>query len=457
MIELIKKIAKLQEVRQGILPMHPEYQYKLDKKFLLEFNYNSNHLEGNTLTHNETELLLIFGRTEGNHTKREYDEMEAHNIAFTKIKEWAADTSRPLTEADIKNLNRIILVKPFWKEAITVDGQQTGRQINIGNYKETPNHVRLTNGEQFYFASVVDTPILMGELIEWYRAEEQKNELEPVALAALLHYKFVRIHPFDDGNGRIARLLMNYVLYRHNLPPVVIKSAEKKDYLAALNSADVGNINSFIEYIAKQLIWSLELSIKAANGESVDEDDDIDKEISLWKRLTSTKTDEILYRNDEIIYQLYSNCIKEMFIQFDNKFKQFDEMFNEKESLICINNRCTNIAYTLYNNTLDDTLLKSKETEQDQKKPQSDSYTNLSIRIMFDSYKYNSNNPSRIRAELKFEFEQQKYKVIFNNAVMIEKSYPEFLNTDERKQIIADSVKSVFEEIKQKSDNNNQL
>src|SRR5205823_1964159 len=122
------------------------------------------------------------------------------------------------------------------------DGQPTRRLIKIGDYKEYPNHVRLQNGEIFEYALPAETSIQMGELIAWYRAEEENKKLHPVVLAAMLHYKFVRIHPFDDGNGRISRLLMNYVLLQHNLPPVIIKSADKKNYLFALNLGDTGNI-----------------------------------------------------------------------------------------------------------------------------------------------------------------------------------------------------------------------
>ena len=77
---------------------------------------------------------------------------------------------------------------------------------------------------------------------------------------------------------------MNYVLLKHDLPPVIIKSTDKKNYLFALNQADTGNLNAFIEYIAEQLKYSLELSIKAARGEKIDEPEDFDKKILLLKR-----------------------------------------------------------------------------------------------------------------------------------------------------------------------------
>jgi Fic family protein len=114
----------------------------------------------------------------------------------------------------------------------------------VGDYKEYPNSVRLENGEIFHYASPIDTPIKMQELIDWYRSEE--GSIHPVTLAAMLHYKFVSIHPFDDGNGRISRLLVNYVLIRNGLPPVVIKSSDKANYLRALHLADVGDVDLFM-------------------------------------------------------------------------------------------------------------------------------------------------------------------------------------------------------------------
>ena len=76
--------------------MNEVSQSRLDKKLRLEFNYNSNHLEGNTLTYSETELLLIFDETKGNHTHREYEEMKAHDVALQLVKDWATDIKRLL-------------------------------------------------------------------------------------------------------------------------------------------------------------------------------------------------------------------------------------------------------------------------------------------------------------------------------------------------------------------------
>ena len=79
----------------------------------------------------------------------------------------------------------------------------------------------------------------MADLVDWYNDEEAKGRLSPVELAALFHYRYIRIHPFEDGNGRIARLIVNFILARHDYPMIVVRSRSKKDYLEALHQADL--------------------------------------------------------------------------------------------------------------------------------------------------------------------------------------------------------------------------
>ncbi|MCL2312537.1 MAG: Fic family protein [Firmicutes bacterium] len=265
-------------------PLKPERQKKLDKKFRLEFNYNSNHLEGNTLTFGETQRLLLLDQTKGEHDFRNYEEMKAHDVALKKIIEVAADKEFILSEGFIRDLNKIILVRPFWKDAITYDGEKTRKEVKIGEYKEHPNSVIQKNGEVFEYASPFETPMLMQDLITWYREHQEKNELQPIELATLLHYKYIIIHPFDDGNGRIARLLVNYVMYKNNLPPIVIKSDDKKNYFRALQAADAGFIEDFLDYMQEQLIWSLEIGIKAAKGENIEDEENFEERILIHSR-----------------------------------------------------------------------------------------------------------------------------------------------------------------------------
>nr|WP_314287934.1 Fic family protein [uncultured Capnocytophaga sp.] len=333
-MDIFDYIDQLSATYHSLLPMSPENQRRWDKKVRLEFNYNSNHIEGNTLTYGETELLLLFDETHGSRPMRDYEEMKAHDVAFQKIKEWAADTETPLTEQDIKNLNQIILVQPFWKDAITPDGQPTRRQITVGNYKTQPNSVRLPNGELFEYTAPQEVPIQMQALMEWYRDEQ--TALHPVILAAMFHYKFVCIHPFDDGNGRVSRLLMNYVLLAHKLPPVVIKSSDKQNYLHTLHLADTGQYEAFIRYIAEQVVSSLEMAIKAAKGESIEEPDDLDKEIALVARqLQHQET----YKTPQQVLNVFHWAQQKLFAPCEAVLQKFDKLFQEKKRVRKVNHK----------------------------------------------------------------------------------------------------------------------
>ncbi len=444
-VELVNEIRILPTINNDNLK-------KLNKKFRLEFNYNSNHLEGNTLTYGETELLLFFDKTDGLHELRELEEMKAHDVAYKIIQDWVKDVEHPLTETYIKQLNEIILVRPFWKEAITPDGQSTRRQIKVGQYKEYPNSVRLQNGEMFEYASPTDTPIKMNELIQWYNTAIDKDELHPVALAALLHYKFVCIHPFDDGNGRISRLLMNYVLLKNDLPPVIIKTTEKKKYLNALNQADVGNIEAFVKYIAEQLVWSLELTIKATKGESIEEIDDYEKEIAIWKKQVTAKEVNSLHRNDELIYELYHSGIAEMFTDFANKHKQFDDLFNKK-FVRYFKNNTGDIDINYIENVMDGIGERHlpmfyREGETSEIIIPDDTFQKLGVSVWYEEYKYNEMNSFHISSNLELQFEPYNYIVKHNNLVLYKRNYGNLLSRKDMENIVTESVKRVFEEIK---------
>ncbi|MBK7964249.1 MAG: Fic family protein [Bacteroidetes bacterium] len=336
--ELFQKLDLLKSELNTLKPLKEQDEKRLWKKFLLDWNYNSNHMEGNTLTYSQTELLLIFDKVSGDFTGREIEEMKAHNVAIMMVVETASDKERELSEAFIRELNKLILVRPFWKNAITSDGQPTRREIAPGEYKKFPNSVQLENGEIFNYTSPEDTPSEMHELIKFYLTHSRSNETHKVWLAAMLHYKFVRIHPFDDGNGRVARLLMNYVLLKHDYPPCIIKDSEKKDYLFALNKADVGDIEYFVQYIIGQLNWSFEKSILAAKGESIDDDGDFDKEISLIKRGSQNNSLVQIKKSRKVLQLLFTETLIELLSLIEEKLGKLNELFIENEKLYKVDN-----------------------------------------------------------------------------------------------------------------------
>lgn len=317
----------------ALQPLKPEDKNRLDRKFMLEFNYNSNHIEGNTLTYGQTELLLLFGKVVDEANMKDLEEMKAHNVCLRMVQEEADDKSHPLTETFIRQLHHTLLREDYTLYRQLPDGTTTSYVIHAGVYKTRPNSVITVTGERFEYASPEETPALMTDLVEWYNIEEQKAELSPIELAAVFHYRYIRIHPFEDGNGRIARLLVNYILTRHHYPMIVVKSKDKDRYLTALNRCDVqvgstpsvgahaepAQLVPFIEYMTQCLEAALTVCIKAAKGESIEEEDDFQKQIKLLQKLAGKKGDNPL-RADTVENKI--DLYNKLLLPYSQKMKE---------------------------------------------------------------------------------------------------------------------------------------
>lgn len=317
----MENLENLYREWQSVQPIAIEYESRLNQKFMLEFNYNSNHLEGNTLTYGQTELLLLFGKVSDPADMKDLEEMKAHNVCLKMIKEEAI-SDRPLTEYFIKNLHKILLREDYNIKREDEIGNTITYTIHAGIYKSRPNSVRTITNEIFEYASPEETAALMGDLVQWYNDAEKDGKLNPIQLASVFHYRYIRIHPFEDGNGRIARLLLNFILLRHHYPMVVVKTESKKQYLDSLNQCDVkiGKIPSvgaratieqlgpFIKYMEFCLIDSLKLCLKAAYGEYLDDDEDLDKELALIdckiKNKEMRQSRNILKNKDDVLFVL---------------------------------------------------------------------------------------------------------------------------------------------------------
>lgn len=282
-MDILQRIDQLKVELEALRPLDAEREGRIMQKFRLDWNYHSNHLEGNSLTYGETKALILFGITAQGKPLKDHLEMTGHNEAIKWIEEVVKE-ERPLTESFIRQLHVLLLKEPYLVDAVTIDGKPSKKLIQVGQYKSSPNNVVTATGEIFYFATPEETPAMMTDLVDWYRAEKEKSELHPLQLAALFHYRFVRIHPFDDGNGRTARILMNFILLQHGLPPVIIKTEDKQNYFAALRQADVGLLEPFVEYIGENLERSLDLMVRGAKGEYIEEFEDLLKESSLIRQ-----------------------------------------------------------------------------------------------------------------------------------------------------------------------------
>ena len=280
---ILETIDRLKQELDALRPLPQEVIARVEQKLRIESNYHSNAIEGNSLTLGETRSLILHGLTARGKPMRDHLDIKGHDEAVKAI-EHAVKEEHGLTEVFIRNLHRVLLKEPYEVAAVTPAGQRASRLISIAAYKTTPNNVITSTGETYYFTPPEQVKQEMGDLIDWYRAQAAKRE-HPVIIAAIFHYRFVRIHPFDDGNGRMARLLMNLILIKHGYTVAIVQRDTRDRYLQELEQADqTEDPAQFIDYIASCCEYPLTLFLKAARDESIEDPEDIDREIALFKR-----------------------------------------------------------------------------------------------------------------------------------------------------------------------------
>ncbi|PWQ99585.1 Fic family protein [Leucothrix arctica] len=159
---------------------------------------------------------------------------------------------RDISESLIKEINALLLVGVKSTPALDTNGQRVQKPATPGQYKSQPNHVLQQDGSIHHYVEPLQVPLEMQQLCEW--VNESKDKHHPVIIAGIAHYNMVRIHPFDDGNGRGARILMNLVLLMQAYTPVIVRNAKRRVYLQALSAADTGNIVPFLQFIAESML-----------------------------------------------------------------------------------------------------------------------------------------------------------------------------------------------------------
>lgn len=270
LITIVQRVDELKAEIDALRPIDREQEQRIMQKFRIDWNYHSNALEGNTLTYGETRAFLLHGITAHGKPFRDYLDIKGHEAAIEYLEELIRH-QEPITETYIWELHKILLIEPYEMNAITAEGLPTKRHIAIGCYKSVPNSVRTSTGAMRYYALPLETPALMADLLRWHQEALQNKALHPLILAATFHYRFVDIHPFDDGNGRMARLLTNLILMQQGFIPVVIRTENKGAYLLALEQADAGDLEPFICYIGEALIHGMALFLQGSQGQLLED------------------------------------------------------------------------------------------------------------------------------------------------------------------------------------------
>ena len=211
----LEQINKLKGWLDSFRPLSPIIIEELKKLYDVRFTYNSNAIEGNTLTQSETELVLSKGITVGGKTLQEHLEVIGHKEAIDYV-ETLAQQAQIIGEWEIKQIHNLILRKIAPEEA--------------GRYRQLDVQAAGTN---YLYPAHYLISQLMRDFVTWLNSKEAQN-LHPIEYATVAHYRLVSIHPFRDGSGRTARLLMNLLLLRAGYPIVIISNQQRNDYIDAV-------------------------------------------------------------------------------------------------------------------------------------------------------------------------------------------------------------------------------
>lgn len=243
---MFERIEKLKKEIGAHRPLNEEVNRLLQERLRIEWTYNSNAIEGNTLTLGETAFFLREGLTSEGKPLKDYLEAQNHAEAIDSLHE-IVKQKRPLSESFIKQLHSLLLKGIEFTYAKGTGGKLIRKPLAAGKYKTRPNHVLTISGKIHKYVEPIHVPDEMEKLLKWY---DGAKSVHPVEKAAIFHYRFVAIHPFDDGNGRMARLLMNLILMRHGYFPCIIKNENRYKYLKSLEMADAFNdMSVFVSFI----------------------------------------------------------------------------------------------------------------------------------------------------------------------------------------------------------------
>jgi len=231
MQELLEQIHQKKEQLDNLRPLSDVQVKNLKNVYDIQLTYNSNAIEGSTLTYSETKLILNEGITIGGKSMNEHLEAINHKEAISFIEKIANINTKEIRLMDIKNIHHLVLKG--------IDNKNAGayRTQNVGVVK--------SDGDIHSFTQPLNIEEEMNEFIEWLHSQTIE---EPILLAALVHLKFVSIHPFIDGNGRTARLLMNLVLLQNSYPQAIIKVSNRAKYIQAVETYQQSSDNDYSDF-----------------------------------------------------------------------------------------------------------------------------------------------------------------------------------------------------------------
>lgn len=321
----IAELDKLKSQIDAVRPIPPEKLRHILKKMHLDWNFHSNAIEGNSLTRGETETFIMHGITAKGKPFKDYKDIGGHNEAVKFLRSIVEERREiPITHHFLYSLHEMLIPEGEQKWVQAGD-KKIKKPILRGKYKEVPNHVETQTGEIHTYCEPHMTHSEMSNLLEWISEYE---DLHPLILYTVFHHRFVYIHPFDDGNGRMTRAISNFILMRSGFPIIVIKEGERNRYYDALREADKGNFNDFLRLVLDSMRASLDIYLRGIRGESIEDEDDFEKEIRLLEKKLADREDKVSVQySKEIKESVWKNQLLPMLTRLQQGFQKFSRLF----------------------------------------------------------------------------------------------------------------------------------
>lgn len=435
-LPFIIALTKFKKELDSFRPFPQDVENNVFQKLRLDWNYNSNAIEGNSFTRGETVSLIMEGVTAKGKPLKDALDIKGHNHAIDFVMSLIKE-ERSLSESDIRSLHKLVLGEDFFNAAETEDGKPTRKIIRAGQYKTQPNHVKTTTGEIHYYATPEETPAKMQELMAWYTEAAQTKGIHPVVLASLFHHKFVEIHPFDDGNGRMTRLLTNFILLKYGYPVSVVKTENRSAYYAALSQADNGQVIPIIEFISETVRDTFEIMLKGIHGEDISEEDDLDKEIELFRKEIGYRVNFKVLRDDVDIFSFLFELVKYPSI----KLLKFSDLFINK--LMRIEHNNIQVSFN-ENHLRNEEAFKTRMSESALK-----SVHSFTFRFLFNKSVYTNENVS-LDKYFQVDFNDETYTIsVLGNRLV--KYYDEKIVDEKFIGLMRMYLKSFMADIKKNS------
>jgi Fic family protein len=240
---LLARLEQKKAQLDALRPLPAAAVRRLHQQLTIEWIYNSNAIEGSTLTLRETQLILETGLTIGGKSLREHFEVINHKEAIEYV-EGLASGDDPITPFHVREIHRLVLTR--------IDDESAGQ------YRDLPVRIAATHYQP---PDAWEVPRLMNEWDDWLNGPALG--LHPVERGAIAHHQFVAIHPFIDGNGRTARLVMNLLLMREGYPPTIILRVNRRQYYRVLARADQGDESPLVNFVGRAAERGLTLYLEA--------------------------------------------------------------------------------------------------------------------------------------------------------------------------------------------------